>query len=351
MNAASQSLIQAFGIQYPIIQAPMTGTTTPELALAVHRAGALGSLGLGALNQAACQKQLQVLQAQGVRTVNLNFFCHQDPVRDDAKEQAWLAFLAPYYEQAGGQVPKQLNCIYESFNSCDWQLELLLEFKPTVASFHFGLPNEQAIKRLHEAGILLVACATNLEEALQAQAAGMDYVVAQGYEAGGHRGVFNPQQDDCMGTLALVETLVRHCKLPIIAAGGIMTGDSIQAVLQLGAAAVQMGTAFVACPESNANDAYRKALNSAAAQHTVVTEMISGRPARGIPNTLTQLAAQAPTLPGYPCVYDASKQLNALASQQGVHDYGAFWAGQGAAQVRTLPATELVQQLVQEAGW
>jgi nitronate monooxygenase len=230
-------------------------------------------------------------------------------------------------------------------------LEVLLVEKPRVVSFHFGLPPTDRIRALREAGIMLLATATNLTEGTAAAESGVHAVVAQGYEAGGHRGVFDPDaEDDCLGTLVLTRLLVNALEIPIIAAGGIMDGAGIASALRLGASAVQLGTAFVACPESDADTGYREALASDAANHTVMTWAISGRPARSLRNAFTVLGSGIPAhqIPAYPIAYDAGKALNAAAKLAHEAGYGAQWAGQGAPLARELPAAELVLALAAE---
>ena len=230
-------------------------------------------------------------------------------------------------------------------------LALLLQEKPKVVSFHFGVPAPERVRALRDAGIILLASATNPSEAQALADAGIHAVVAQGYEAGGHRGVFNTDAlDSRLGTIALARLLVRQLDIPVIAAGGIMDGAGIGAVLRLGAAAAQLGTAFVASPESAADEGYRAALARGAARHTIMTAGISGRPARCLPNRFTALVADvsAHEIPAYPVAYDAGKALNAVAKTKGEPGYGAQWAGQGAPLVRALPAAELIGTLIDE---
>jgi nitronate monooxygenase len=245
----------------------------------------------------------------------------------------------------------QLKEIYRSFVEDDAMLAALLADKPRVVSFHFGLPSAERIRALRGVGIVLLASVTSVGEGRAAADAGVQAVVAQGYEAGGHRGVFDADaEDDCLGTLALTRLLVRQLDVPVIAAGGIMDGAGIAAVLRLGASAAQLGTAFVACPESDADAAYRQALASNAAFHTVMTRAISGRPARCLSNRYTVLGAGiAPRqIPSYPIAYDAGKALNSAAKSAHEAGYGAQWAGQGAPLARELPAAELVSALAEE---
>jgi nitronate monooxygenase len=227
----------------------------------------------------------------------------------------------------------------------------LLAERPAVVSFHFGLPDRERIEALRAAGIVLFATVTNLDEGRAVAAAGIDAVVAQGYEAGGHRGVFDPDvQDDQLGTMALTRQLVRNLDTSVIAAGGIMDGAGIAAALTLGAVAAQLGTAFVACPESSADAGFRAALLGPPAEHTVMTSAISGRPARCLANRFTALggAVDRQSIPDYPIAYDAGKALHAAAKAAGEFGYGAQWAGQGVPLARALPAGELVARLRNE---
>ncbi len=236
-----------------------------------------------------------------------------------------------------------------SFVEDDATLETLVRLRPEVVSFHFGFPAVERIRALQSAGCVVLSSATSLAEAEVLVGAGVDAIVAQGYEAGGHRGVFDPAaRDDCLGTLALTRVLVQKLHgVPVIAAGGIMDGAGIAAALRLGAAAVQLGTAFVACPESSADDGYRAALQGDAALHTTMTSAISGRPARCLANRFTRLGESvAPSeIPAYPIAYDAGKALHSAAKAKLEFGYGAQWAGQGAPLVRVRPTAELVREL------
>jgi nitronate monooxygenase len=285
------------------------------------------------------------------RSLNVNVFCHQPAKLDERVESAWIERLRPEFARFGATPPTHLTEIYRSFVEDDDTLTVLLQEKPKVVSFHFGLPSLERVRALRDAGIILFASATNLEEAQAVADAGVHAVVAQGYEAGGHRGMFDKDApDSCLGTIALTRLLVRHLDIPVIAAGGIMDGAGIVAVLHLGAAAAQLGTAFVGSPESAADDGYRAALASGAAHHTVMTTGISGRPARCLANHFTALVAgvSAGEIPAYPVTYDAGKALNAAAKAKGEPGYGAQWAGQGAPLARALPAAELIGTLVEE---
>lgn len=336
-------------VDFPVIQAPMAGVSTPALAAAVSNAGALGSLGVAAMPPAEARKTIEQTQSLTSRPVNVNVFCHRPAVAHADRESAWLRYLAPHFARFGVAAPSSLRDLYKSFLVDDEMLDVLLQTRPAVVSFHFGLPGADRIRALKQAGIILLSSATSLPEAKAAEAAGVDAVVAQGIEAGGHRGVFDPAApDERLGTMALVPQLVRGLGIPVIAAGGIMHGGGIAAALALGASAAQLGTAFVSCPESAADAAYREKLLAGSAVSTVLTSAISGRPARGLANRFTALG-EAPdcpeALPDYPIVYDAGKALHAAAKSQGDHSYGAHWAGQAASLSRALPAAELVAVL------
>ncbi|WP_042264157.1 NAD(P)H-dependent flavin oxidoreductase [Paraburkholderia heleia] len=346
-----RALLRSLGIQKPIIQAPMAGTTTPALAAAVSNAGALGSLGVAAMNAENARRAIHQTRELTARPFNVNVFCHRPATPDAAVERAWLDWLAPVFEQYGAQPPASLSEIYTSFVVDKAMQTMLLEEKPAVVSFHFGLPPDAVIAELRHAGIRLFASATNLDEAAAAVEAGVDAIVAQGVEAGGHRGVFDQHaRDDGLGTFALTRLLVSEFDVPVIAAGGIMDGAGIAAALALGAQAAQLGTAFVACPESAADEGYRAALLGDAARHTTFTSAISGRLARSIVNRFTALGEdpKAPRIPSYPITYDAGKALIAAAKAKGEFGYGAQWAGQAAPLARALPAAELVAQLERE---
>ncbi len=344
-------LLETLSIELPIIQAPMAGVSTPSMAAAVSNAGGLGSIGVGAVDADAASKMIRATQELTDRSFNVNVFCHRPAVADVDRESSWIARLAPHFDQFDAHPPDRLQEIYKSFVEDDELMEVLLTHRPKVVSFHFGLPSQEKIRRLKDAGIVLLATATNLDEAKEVERASIDAIVAQGYEAGGHRGMFDQSKpDDCLGLAALVRLLASKSKIPIVAAGGIMDGAGIAASLSLGAEAAQLGTAFINCQESSADMHYRAALQSEAAFHTVMTRAISGRPARCLANRFTAIGndIDQSDVPDYPIAYHLGKALNAVAKQAGQGGYGAQWAGQGAPLVRNLPASELVLQLSQE---
>lgn len=335
----------------PIVQAPMAGVSTPTLAATVSNAGGLGSIGVGATNAAGARTMIEEVRRRTDRAFNVNLFVHRAAKSDPVRETIWLEWLAPLFSEFGAEPPNALRTIYKSFVDDTDMLQMLLETKPSVVSFHFGVPSAEAIAALKNAGITLLATATSLGEAREIEAAGIDGIVAQGIEAGGHRGMFDPAApDDELGTFALTRLLVREVRLPVIAAGGIMDGAGIAASLSLGAVAAQLGTAFVCCPESSADDAYRAAFRAGGVHHTRLTSLISGRPARALPNRFTALVDSVGDrrTPDYPIAYDAGKALHAAAKARGESGFGAQWAGQGAPLARALPAAALMAELAKE---
>lgn len=331
----------------------MAGVATPMLAAAVSNAGGLGSLGIATSSALQARQMIEQTQALTSRPFNVNVFCHEPPLRDKKREAAWLEHLKPLFMECGASLPTSLSEMYKSFIGDDEVFNMLLDTRPAVVSFHFGLPSTEQIKALRNLGICTLATATNLEDARRIQARGIDAIVAQGIEAGGHRGLFSTDAiDEKLSTSVLVRLLVKNVNLPIIAAGGIMDGQGIKAALTLGAAAAQLGTAFILCPESAANEGYRAALKSERAASTCLTSAFSGRPARGIRNRFINHAelATAPEPAAYPIAYDAAKQLNAAAANRGNHEFAAHWAGQAALTARELPAAELVATLAQECS-
>lgn len=345
------SLLDRFELSVPLIQAPMAGVSTPLLAASVCEAGALGSIGVGATDAAGARTMIEEVRARTGRAFNVNLFVHDSPTHDPEREATWLEWLAPLFAEFEAEPPATLRTIYKSFAEDPDMLAVLLELAPPIVSFHFGLPSAEILSALRERGIYLMATATSLEEARAIEAAGIDAIVAQGIEAGGHRGMFDPNgSDDALGTFSLTRLLVRSSELPIIAAGGIMDGAGIAAALDLGAVAAQLGTAFVACPESAADEAYRAALKGPGGYHTTLTPLISSRPARALANRFTALSNQRGERqqPDYPIAYDAGKALHAAAKARGEHGFGAQWAGQGAPLSRAIPVVELVQTLREE---
>lgn len=340
-------LTETIGLDHPIIQAPMAGTSTPALAAAVSNAGALGSIAIGAVNAEEARRQIQATRALTDRPFNVNVFCHATAAPDPDGDRRWIDSLRSLFDRFDARPPEHLRDIYASFLTDEAKLQVLLEERPTAVSFHFGLPTPSQIAALKAAGIVLLATATSAAEGQAVQAAGIDMVVAQGWEAGGHRGVFDPADDLRLSTLPLTRMLASQLTIPVIAAGGMMDGQGVAAALMLGAAGAQLGTAFVPCPESAADEAYRQAMAGPDSYRTRVSAVISGRPARGLENDFMR-SADPDGVAAYPRAYDIGKALNAAAKAAGDDGYAAQWAGQGAPLARAMPAGALVQRLAYE---
>ena len=352
-SPSTRSLLKLLDIDLPIVQAPMAGVSTPAMAAAVCNAGGLGSIAVGASTPEVAARMIEELQGLTRGAFNVNVFCHRPAVAHAAREAAWIERLRPVFEQLGAAPPARLGEIYRSFVDDAPMLRVLLDARPKVVSFHFGLPPRETISALHRAGIVLFATATSVDEARAVVEAGIDVIVAQGFEAGGHRGTFDPDApDDALGTVALARVLARRFERPVVAAGGLMDGAGIAAVLRLGAAAAQLGTAFIACDESLADAGFRERLAGPSAFHTVVTRVISGRRARVLANDFSAWGAGVADadVPDYPIAYDAGKALHAAGKASGRSGFGAQWAGQGAPLARSLPAALLVAELARELG-
>lgn len=346
----TMTFFEKLGVTTPVIQAPMAGVSTSKLAAAVSAAGGLGSIGVGATNAAGARKMIEDIRARTDRAFNVNVFVHQTARPDAVLEDAWLDAMRPLFQKFGVDPPTQLRAIYKSFLDDDDMFDFLLETAPPVISFHFGVPRADQVRALKDVGCMLAATATNLEEGQALSRAGIDVIVAQGSEAGGHRGVFDPDTaDEMLSALALTRLLGKHVRQPIISAGGIMDGAGIRAALNAGAIGAQLGTAFIACPESSADTAYREALKNADALQTIMTSAISGRPARSLVNSFTEWGSQEGSdIPDYPIAYDAGKALNQAAKAKGYFGFGAQWAGEGVSLLRPMPAGDLLTVLDQE---
>ncbi|MDE4133079.1 nitronate monooxygenase [Phaeobacter sp. QD34_3] len=341
-------LVDRLGLEVPIFQAPMAGVSSPAMAASVSTAGGLGALGVGASGVEQARNMIRQTRALTDRPYNVNLFCHRPARPDPVREAAWLQALSPLFARFNAVPPADLGEIYTSFVVDGAMQQMLLEECPAVVSFHFGLPARTVIADLKEAGIFLMATATSVAEGRAIQDAGIDAVVAQGWEAGGHRGLFDPEAEDArLGAYELTEALLAELDLPVVTAGGLMEGADIARALRLGAAAAQLGTAFIDSDESLADAGYRAALQSKAAEETTMTAAISGRPARCLANGFTAWAAErgASEIPDYPIAYDAGKALNAAAKSAGVSEFGAQWAGQGAPRARSGSAGQIMQML------
>ena len=339
------SITSLFGIDLPVIQAPMAGVQGSALTIAVSNAGGLGSLGCAVLPPEAIRQELAAISAATRKPYNVNFFCHAH-VTSDPRDDAWRRRLAPYYEELGldpaavAPGPQRLP-----FN--ENLADLIEEFKPPVVSFHFGLPSPELVRRIKRWGAKVVSSATTVAEAKHLEEHGADAVIAQGLEAGGHRGMFLTQDlATQIGTLALVRQVCAAVKVPVIAAGGIADARGVAAALALGAAGVQVGTAYLFTPEATTSPLHRAALRSEAADLTAVTNVFTGRPARAIVNRLVREAGpMSADAPAFPLAANAVMPLRAKAEAAGSGDFTSLWAGQSARLCREMPAAELTRAL------
>ena len=331
-----------------VIQAPMAGAQNHRLAAAVCEAGGLGSLPAAMLSPDELHQQLQALQKATQRPYNVNFFCHTPPTPNAPAQAAWQSTLAPYY-QAMGMAPKLASggAARVPFNHA--AADVLEAFRPAVVSFHFGLPAADLLARVKSWGSWVLSSATTVAEALWLQAQGADAIIAQGLEAGGHRGMFLSEDlNTQMGTFALLPQIVQAVRLPVIAAGGIATPSAVVAAQALGAAAVQMGTAYLCSHEASTSALHRAALQSSAAQHTALTNLFTGRPARGIVNrVMRELGPMHPAAPAFPLATADMAPLRAAAEAQGSSDFTPLWAGQNAASCRSAAAADITRDFLQ----
>ena len=339
-------LQKLLGIELPIIQAPMAGVQESALAVAVSNAGGLGSLPCALLGLDAMRKELKAITAQTSKPFSAGFFCHKPPVPSTEREAAWRAALRPYYDEfeidpdnipsGPGRMPFTAEVA-----------EVLGDFKPAVVSFHFGLPSAELLARVKAWGPKILSSATTVEEARWLEAHGVDVIIAQGLEAGGHRGIFlSNDLSSQLGTFALLPQMVRAVHVPVVAAGGIADARGVAAAMALGAAGVQVGTAYMLCPEATTSTVHRAALKSDAARHTALTNIFTGRPARGIVNrVMRELGPMSSLAPDFPLATSAIAPLRARAEGRGVGDFSPLWAGQNASGCREIPAAQLTREL------
>ena len=334
------------GIELPVIQAPMAGAQASAMAIAVSNAGGLGSLPCAMLTADGLRKELELIKVQTGKPFNVNFFCHAAPVADAGREAAWRAALAPYYRQYGidpAGIPAGPGRAPFSSEFAD----VLEDYRPAVVSFHFGLPPADLLARVKSWRSKILSSATTVAEAIWLEAHGVDAVIAQGLEAGGHRGIF--LSDDLstqVGTFSLLPQVVRAVKVPVIAAGGIADAQGVAAAMALGAAGVQIGTAYLLCPEATITAVHRQALKSEGARHTALTNLFTGRPARGIVNrVMRELGPVSSVPPAFPLATSAIVPLRAKAEAEGSGDFSPLWSGQNASGCREIPAAQLTREL------
>jgi nitronate monooxygenase len=334
------------GTELPLIQAPMAGVQLSALAIAVSNAGALGTLPCAMLGLDAMRDELHKLKANARGPFNVNFFCHAPPAPDATREAAWRKALAPYYEEYGidaAGIPAGPGRAPFSHEAAD----VLEPFKPAAVSFHFGLPAPELLQRVKRWGTKILASATTVDEARWLEARGADAVIAQGLEAGGHRGIFLSEDlSTQVGTFALLPQIVRSVKVPVVAAGGIADAQGVAAAIALGAVGVQVGTAYLLCPEATTSAVHRAALKSESARHTALTNVFTGRPARGIVNRIMREQGPISTAaPAFPLAAAAIAPLRAKAEGKGSGDFSPLWSGQNASGCKEIPAAQLTREL------
>ncbi|MCZ6861368.1 MAG: nitronate monooxygenase [Alphaproteobacteria bacterium] len=347
----NRKLLDLIGIDLPIIQAPMAGANDSAMAIAVSEAGGLGSLPCAMLDAAKTRAELGVIRQQTAKPVNVNFFCHKPATPDSDREAAWRRNLATYYEELGldtsSSAPAANRVPFDEV-TC----EIVEDLKPEVVSFHFGLPVELLFRRVKAAGCRVLGNATTVEEARWLEDNGCDAIIAQGYEAGGHRGMFLTEDIATQaGTFALVPQVVDAVKVPVIAAGGIADGRGVAAAFALGAAGAQVGTAYLLTPESKISDLHRTAIGTARDDGTAVTNLFSGRPARGLMNRIMrEIGPMSDMTPAFPTAGGALAPLKAAAEARGASDFTSLWSGQAAGLCYETGSGELTRRQAEDAG-
>lgn len=349
-NWPDRRILDLLGIQLPILQAPMAGATGSAMAIAVGNAGGLGALPCAMLSAEQVRAEIEAFRASCQGPLNLNFFCHQPPTPDAERDRRWKQALKPYYEEVGADfdapTPVSNRAPFDE-QSC----RLVEQLRPEVVSFHFGLPQADLLRRVKASGAKVLSSATTVEEAVWLEAHGCDAIIAMGYEAGGHRGMFLSEDiTSQVGTFALVPQVVDAVRVPVIAAGGIGDHRGLVAALALGASAVQVGTAYLFCPQAKVSPAHRRALDSAPASDTALTNLFTGRPARGINNRIMrELGPMSPLAPRFPLAGGALMPLRAIRDPQGNSDFSNLWAGQALRLGQHLDAGELTRQIADKA--
>jgi nitronate monooxygenase len=339
-------LQELLGIEHPIIQAPMAGVQGSALAVAVSNAGGLGSLPCAMLDADSIRRELAVIRAQSARPFNVNFFCHRQPEPNAERESGWRAMLSPYFAEYGID-PHSIATGAGRAPFSSETADVLEEFTPAVVSFHFGLPTADLLARVRGCGAKILSSATTVDEARWLEAHGVDAIIAQGVEAGGHRGLFlSNDLATQMGMFALLPQIVSAVRVPVIAAGGIADAKGVAAAMALGAAGVQIGTAYLLCPEATTSAVHRAALKSDAARLTVLTNLFTGRPARGIVNRfIRELGPISDAVPEFPLATSAVAPLRAKAESLGRGDFSPLWAGQNVSGCQEMPASALTREL------
>jgi nitronate monooxygenase len=336
------TLQELFGMRLPVIQAPMAGSQGSELAIAVCKAGGLGSLPCTMLSAEAMRAEVQAIRMATDQPFNVNFFCHAAPTAEAQREARWRELLAPYFKEYGID-PREVSGGVARAPFSAAAADMLEQFKPAVVSFHFGLPSADLVARVKSWGSKVISSATTVEEAVWLEQRGVDAVIAQGAEAGGHRGIFLSQDlTTQVGTFALLPQVVKAVSVPVIASGGIVDASGVAAALRLGAAGVQLGTAYLLCPEAKTSAVHRAALKSARAAHTALTNVFTGRPARGIMNRLMkELGPINDAAPAFPLAADALAALRKKAESLSSGDFSPLWAGQNTSGCKEISAAAI----------
>ena len=346
----NRELMDLLGIDRPIIQAPMAGANGPDMAIAVCEAGGLGSLPCAMLNVSRIREEILIIRQRTSKPINVNFFCHTLAEPDEEAQAAWRSRLSGYYEELGLDASAAAPAVQRApFDNA--MCEIVEELKPEIVSFHFGLPEQALRERVKRAGCRVLSSATTVEEALWLEERGCDAIIAQGYEAGGHRGMF--LDDDIStqaGLFALLPQIVDEVDVPVIAAGGIADGRGVAAAFALGAAGVQIGTAYLFTPEAIISDLHRAALNAARDDQTALTNLFSGRPARGVMNrVMREVGPLSDAAPAFPTAGGALAPLKAKAESEGSSDFTSLWSGQTAALCNETGSGELTLRLAKDA--
>jgi nitronate monooxygenase len=352
MNLYPRAIAELFKIEVPIIQAPMLGVVTAEMIIGVAEAGGLGSLPASHLGAEEARSIFSEMRRRTSKPINVNFLCHESPERNPACEDAWVQRLTPYYAELSLASDRDApSVLVPAFGSA--HCELLEEITPEVVSFHFGLPPKHLLERVRKTGAKIVSSATTVEEAVWLEQAGCDAIIAQGLEAGGHRGTFLRHEVDAqVGTMALVPQIVDAVKVPVIAAGGIGDPRGVAAAFALGASAVQIGTAFLLCEEANVSPLYRQAVRAARPEQTLVTNVFTGRPARVRETRIVrELGPIAKNVPAFPLAAAPLVPLRAASEPHGCTDFMPLWCGQAACLSPALSAAELTRWLSKPGQW
>jgi len=339
-------LIDRFKTEFPIVLAPMAGVMDAELVIAVAQGGGLGSLPCAMLSAEKAREQVNIIRQRVSAPVNLNFFCHKAVDADPAREARWRQRLAPYFREHGLDPDAAINAANRAPFDATF-CAVVEELKPEIVSFHFGLPEPKLLQRVKGAGAIVMSSATTVKEAIWLEENGADIVIAQGADAGGHRAMFLTENiSEQPGTFSLLPQVVDAVKVPVVAAGGIADGRGIAAAFALGASAVQIGSAYLRCPESRVTQQGRVALAQASDESTVITNVMTGRPARGVANrVMREVGPISPDAPAFPHAATALGPLKAAAEKLGKVDFTNLWAGQAVRMGKEMPAAELTRAL------